>query len=318
MPAEKQFNTAGPCEADDHYLIDPLERIDYRSLLALIDSKRYFVLHAPRQTGKTTSLATLVHYLNQTGQYRAVYANIEAAQTARHNVASGMATVASVLAREVEHYTGESCVAEWFERHLQHEPNDLITALLTAWSQADSRPAVLMLDEVDALVGDTLISLLRQLRSGYMTRPARFPQSVILCGVRDIRDYRIHSSKNEIITGGSAFNVKAKSLRVGNFIREEVEALWLQHTESTGQTFDPAIFPELWEDSRGQPWLVNALGHELTYENALIRRDRTRPITLDDYRAARESLIQSRATHLDQLVDKLREERVQAVIGPLL
>jgi hypothetical protein len=247
-----------------------------------------------------------------------VYANIEAAQTARHNVASGMATVASVLAREVEHYTGESCVAEWFEQHRQHEPNDLITALLTAWSQADSRPAVLMLDEVDALMGDTLISLLRQLRSGYMTRPARFPQSVILCGVRDIRDYRIHSSKNEIITGGSAFNVKAESLRVGNFIREEVEALWLQHTQATGQPFDPAIFPQLWEDSRGQPWLVNALGHELTSKNRRLRADRTRPITLDDYQAARESLIQSRATHLDQLVDKLREERVQAVIGPLL
>jgi hypothetical protein len=318
MSTEKQFNTAGPCKTDKHYLIDPLERIDHLTLLDLIRDERYFVLHAPRQTGKTTSLVALVHHLNQTGSYRAVYANIEAAQAARHNVASGMATVASVLAREVEHYTGESCVAGWFEQHRQHEPNDLITALLTAWSQADSRPAVLMLDEVDALVGDTLISLLRQLRSGYLTRPARFPQSVILCGVRDIRDYRIHSSQNEIITGGSAFNVKAASLRVGNFIREEIEALWLQHAQATGQVFDAAIFPALWEDTHGQPWLVNALGHELTYENTRIRRDRTRPITLEDYRAARESLIQRRDTHLDQLVDKLREPRVHRVVAPLL
>jgi hypothetical protein len=80
--------------------------------------------------------------------------------------------------------------------------------LLAAWARLDENPAFLMLDEVDTLVGDTLISLLRQLRSGYPERPARFPQSVILCGVRDIRDYRIHTSHQEIITGGSAFNIK--------------------------------------------------------------------------------------------------------------
>jgi len=48
---------------------------------------------------------------------------------------------------------------------------------------------VLFIDEVDSLVGDTLISLLRQLRSGYDRRPSSFPQSIILCGLRDIRDY---------------------------------------------------------------------------------------------------------------------------------
>ncbi|MEY4194728.1 MAG: hypothetical protein RLZZ226_1096, partial [Pseudomonadota bacterium] len=177
---------------------------------------------------------------------------------------------------------------------------------------------VLMLDEVDALVGDTLISLLRQLRAGYAGRPARFPQSVILCGVRDIRDYRIHTSHQEIITGGSAFNVKAKSLRVGNFSPAENQALWLQHTEATGQSFDPAIFPELWQDTWGQPWLVNALAHQLTYENRRLRADRSIAITLEDYWNAREELIQSRATHLDQLTDKLREPRVHRVIAPLL
>ncbi len=319
MPLEKQFNTAGPCIAEDHYLIDPLKRIDHEDILSLIDSKRYFVLHAPRQTGKTTSLRALVDLLNRENRYRAVYANIEAAQAARHDVVAGMNTVASVLVRQIGFNTGEVAMADWFDRHRQHDAHDLITSFLTAWSQLDlTRPAVLVLDEVDALVGDTLISLLRQLRSGYAERPANFPQSVILCGVRDIRDYRIHSSQNEIITGGSAFNVKAESLRVGNFIREEVEALWLQHTQATGQTFDPAIFAELWEDSRGQPWLVNALGHELTYRNRTLRADRTRPITLADYHAARDSLIQRRDTHLDQLVDKLREERVREVISPLL
>ena len=314
----RQFNTAGPSEASDHYLIDPLARIDHLEVLALIQSKRYFVLHAPRQTGKTTSLLALISYLNATSDYRAVYANIEGAQTARHDVALGIGAVIQVLARQIECDTGEARMIDWLQQHRQDNPNDVLTAMLAAWARLDSRPAVLMLDEVDALVGDTLISLLRQLRAGYAGRPARFPQSVILCGVRDIRDYRIHTSHQEIITGGSAFNVKAKSLRVGNFSPEETQALWLQHTEATGQNFDPAIFPELWQDTWGQPWLVNALGYQLTYENHRLRDDHSIPITLENYWKAREELIQSRATHLDQLTDKLREPRIQRIIAPLL
>ncbi len=315
---EKQFNTAGPCEADDHYLIDPLTRIDYRNLLSLIDSKRYFVLHAPRQTGKTTSLIALVQYLNATGNYRAVYANIEGAQTARHDVALGIGSVLQTLARQIRYETGDARMGEWLPQHRGDNPNDVLTEMLSIWSELDTRPAILVLDEVDALVGDTLISLLRQIRAGYAGRPARFPQSVILCGVRDVRDYRIHTSHQEIITGGSAFNIKAESLRVGNFSREETEALWNQYTEATGQAFAPTVFDALWEDTYGQPWLVNALGHQLTYKNPRLKQDRTLPITLDDYAEARESLIQSRATHLDQLIDKLREDRVHRVIAPLL
>ena len=48
----------------------------------------------------------------------------------------------------------------------------------------------------------------------------------MLCGVRDIRDYRIRSSsENTAITGGSAFNVKARSLRLGDFTEADVSAL---------------------------------------------------------------------------------------------
>ncbi|MCE2540087.1 MAG: hypothetical protein J4G16_06780 [Acidobacteria bacterium] len=51
---------------------------------------------------------------------------------------------------------------------------------------------MLLIDEIDTLVGDTLLSVLRQLRAGYDQRPWGFPHSVVLCGVRDVRDYRVH------------------------------------------------------------------------------------------------------------------------------
>ncbi|MDP2350949.1 MAG: ATP-binding protein, partial [Pseudomonadota bacterium] len=143
------------------------------------------------------------------------------------------------------------------------------------------------------------------------------PQSIVLCGLRDIKDYRIHVASGDVITGGSAFNIKAESLRLGNFTEAEVRALYEQHTAATGQAFDEAIYTEAWEDTRGQPWLVNALAHEMTWKDKAAR-DRSTPITLERYLAARERLIQSRATHLDQLTDKLREPRVHGVIAPML
>ena len=145
-----------------------------------------------------------------------------------------------------------------------------------------------------------------------------FPQSVVLCGVRDVRDYRIHSAQEKaIITGGSAFNIKAESLRLGDFSQSEVEALYRQHTEETGQIFTLEALVRVWELTEGQPWLVNALGYDICFRSPA-GRDRTQPITAEAIDEAREELILRRETHLDQLVDKLEEQRVQRVIGPVL
>ncbi|QEP42401.1 ATP-binding protein [Ectothiorhodospiraceae bacterium BW-2] len=315
---EKFFNTAGPQKAEMNYTLSPLARINWPELCYLIDSQRYFLLHAPRQTGKTTTLLAIVEQLNAEGRYTALYVNIEAAQTARNQVAIGHYTIAHAIARTVRLTLRDDSLLHWLEAQTHHEENHgLILNLLEQWSLHHPKPIVLLLDEVDALIGDTLVSLLRQLRTGYTQRPHAFPHSLLLCGVRDLKDYRIHQSSGDIITGGSAFNIKAKSLTMGNFTEAECRQLYQQHTDATDQPFDEAIYPELWLDTAGQPWLVNALGHELTWEEKCLR-DRTQPITLAHYQAARERLIQSRATHLDQLAHKLQEERVRRVIAPLL
>ncbi|MDR1063587.1 MAG: hypothetical protein LBL48_06605 [Azoarcus sp.] len=314
---ERFFNNAGPIQPENHYHIDPLTRLDWAEIRRLIAGQRYFVLHAPRQTGKTSTLLAMMAALNGEGTYACAYANIEAAQAARGDAARGIPAASQAVASSLARYLS-SPAADWYRQEGRNLPAESqFFLLLEHWAGISARPAVLFLDEVDALVGDTLISLLRQIRAGYAQRPQSFPQSIVLCGVRDVRDYRIHQGDGEVITGGSAFNIKAKSLRMGNFSPQEVKALWLQHTEATGQAFDEAIFPELWEDTAGQPWLVNALGYELTWE-LREKRDRSQPITLADYKEAREWLIHSRATHLDQLIDKLREPRVHSVIAALL
>ena len=319
MPGmERFFNTAGPTIAADHYHLDPLQRLDWNEIEHLIATKRYFVLHAPRQTGKTTTLLAMMKALNEGGRYACAYANIEGAQVARGDETQGIPAACDAIVSSVVRYLGQQELFDWYYQHKQAiNAQHLLTGLLEQWANTNGKPTVLLLDEVDALVGDTLISLLRQIRAGYAQRPEFFPQSIVLCGVRDVRDYRMQQGDSQVITGGSAFNIKAESLRMGNFSQEEASALWLQHTAATGQVFDPAIFPALWLDTEGQPWLVNALGHEVTWKNKAAR-DRSRPISLADYQQARERLIYSRATHLDQLSDKLREPRVHSVLSAII
>ena len=69
---ERFFNTAGPQQPDIHYTIDPLSRIDLDDVLMLIRQRKYFVLHAPRQTGKTSCMLALRDLLNKQGNHIAV------------------------------------------------------------------------------------------------------------------------------------------------------------------------------------------------------------------------------------------------------
>ena len=317
----RSFNTTGPVVSADHYCIPPLDRLDLDGVRELIRDKRYFVLHAPRQTGKTSALLALRDLLNggAAGDYRCVYANVEAGQAAREDTREAMRAILQQLASRARLALGDELVERiGFDLLARYGPHGVLTEVLIRWAQADPRPLVLLLDEIDALVGDTLLSVLRQLRSGYDLRPAAFPHSVVLCGVRDVRDYRIHArSEPEVVAGGSAFNIKAVSLRLGDFSRAEVMALLGQHTAETGQTFGPDASERIWTQSQGQPWLVNALAAEVCFRNAR-GRDRARPITENDVIDAQEQLVLRREMHLDQLADKLREDRVRRVVGPLL
>ena len=95
------FNTSGPVVAVKHYCIPPLERLDLGGMLQLIDQERYFVLHAPRQTGKTSVLLALRDELNRNGQYRCVYINVEVGQAARENVGAAKVNVSEVTGSPV-------------------------------------------------------------------------------------------------------------------------------------------------------------------------------------------------------------------------
>ena len=334
MPPMRFFNTEGPVRPDDHYAIPPLARGNTGEILRLIQDKRYFVLHAPRQTGKTSALIALRDLLNsgEVRNFRCVDVNVEVGQVARDNVEEGMRAILSSLAMSAELVGDDSVEDIWPDLLAKAGPHDALRRTLARWCMANPVPLVLLVDEIDSLVGDTLLSVLRQLRAGYAHRPRGFPHSIVLCGVRDIsmrgaspsrspaegsRDYRIRSSTGEMIAGGSPFNVAAKSLRLGDFSKAETYALIQQHQDETDQPFTSAARKAVWKQTRGQPWLVNALCAGACFDNEA-GRDRSRAIDREDIFAAREELILSRRTHLDQLAHKLEEERMRRVVEPIL
>ena len=314
---ERFFNTAGPQKPDINYTIEPLSRFDLDDVLTLIRQQRYFVLHAPRQTGKTSCMLALRDYLNKQGDYIAVYANVEGGQASRNDVQSVVKSTVDNLAEQFRGVIRDDLSLKIRDEIQSVGKDSMLTTYLRRLSENLPKPIVLFIDEIDALVGDSLVSILRQIRSGYTDRPNAFPQSIILCGVRDVRDYRIVLSNQDIVTGGSAFNIKAKSLRLGNFSKEEIHELYMQHTRETGQQWDESCFPMVWEATEGQPWLVNALGHEVTYEMKE-NRDRSVVIIPEMIYRAQERIIYRRDTHIDILIYKLQEPRVKRVIEPML
>ena len=214
MHMEKFFNTAGPIQQDIHYCVDPLSRIELDEIEMLFMQRKYFVLHAPRQTGKTSTLLALRDYLNKQGRYICVYANVEGGQAARNDVESVVATVCTAIASRTDTVRGNREATELYRSYKDLDANSRLTEFLKGLTGMLAKPLVLFLDEIDALVGDSLVSVLRQLRAGYDQRPEAFPQSIVLCGIRDVRDYRIVLSNQDIITGGYSEGYHARTLAI--------------------------------------------------------------------------------------------------------
>lgn len=308
----RYFNTAGPCRPHEHYMIPPERRIP--AVWELVERGLYFVVHAPRQSGKTTCFRTLAQSLTADGRYTVLLTSCETGQKLEPDIEASIAAVLETL-----RIMAESTLPS----ELRPPPQDASIApetrfrdLLARWAQRSLRPIVLFLDEIDALYGDALISVLRQLRSGYDARPEGSPHSVALIGLRDVRDYRLQArSESQSLGTSSPFNVKVESVTLSNFTAPEVAELYEQHTADTGQVFTPEAKALAWELTRGQPWLVNALARQ-TVER--IAPDPATAVTAGVIEAAKEILIQRRDTHLDSLIDRLREPRVRRVIEPIL
>jgi type II secretory pathway predicted ATPase ExeA len=310
----RYFNVAGPCFKNMHYMIDARERL--RGAEPLIEMGQYFVVHAARQSGKTTCLKDLTDRLNQGGRYHCLYCSLETLQGIADEK-TGIPQILNRVADSISLYKLPH--ADRFAKDADTSDfSGVLRVELNKYCALLDRPLVVLFDEADCLSNGTLITFLRQLRNGYIDRDAApFVHSLALVGMRNIRDYkgRIRPDR-ETLGSASPFNVVTKALTLADFTREEIAELYAQHTAEQGQVFEPDAVELVWRKTQGQPWLVNAIAREVIFE--LLDFDYSRPVTAALCEQAIQNIVLRRDVHIDSLLERLKEERVQRVIEPLL
>jgi ATPase family associated with various cellular activities (AAA) len=306
----RHFNTAGPCKPDIHYMLPPMARLP--GLERLIDQQNYFVIHAPRQTGKTTAMLALAKHLTASGKYTAVMVSAEVGQPFSHDVGQAELAMLSAWRRAIRaRLPAELQPPVW----PIGAAGSRIQSALEVWANGATRPLVVLIDEIDALGGETLLSVLRQLRDGFPDRPEGFPLAIGLIGLRDVRDYKIASGGSEQLNTASPFNIKVESLTIRDFSPAEVMELYRQHAQDTGQIFTPEALELAYRLTMGQPWLVNALARQCV---EVVVPDRAIAIEPHHLNTAKENLIRRNDTHLDSLSEQLRETRVRRILEPMM
>jgi len=310
---QRYFNTTGFCRPEKHYMVDPIRGL-LKEIYQLIENEQYFLIHAPRQSGKTTLLQSICKQINTEKKYIAVTFTMENAGFRSITVDEAMAV----------------CIRNLYESSRSFLPNeelpppvtnyaplkDLLYKYLLDWAELQTKKIILFIDEIDSIWDDTLIATLRQLRSGFIHRPKRFPASIALVGLRDIREYKLKVKELDGAMGsGSPFNVKAESFILKNFTKEQITDLFQQYTSETGQPFSEPAIDLIHSYTGGQPWLVNAMANEIV---KILKNDYSQIITPEIVETAKENLIKRRDTHLDSLMDKLREPRVKNIIQNII
>ena len=316
----KRFNTTGPCFPDEHYMMPALDRLP--GVRELVAGGGYFVVHAPRQTGKTTALQALVSEINAKGEMAAMYCTLEAVQGAT-DPDNAMPKIRTLLLRSANTIPAFA-VSRSNDDGLRTGSQEagwtaaVVSDTLTNICERVGKPLVVVFDEADCLVGDVLISFLRQLRDGYVNRKMiPFPKSIALVGMLDVRDYKAQIRPDGQSLGQvSPFNIIAEDMLIPNFTEADIAALYAQHTAATGQRFADGVVGAVWRWTRGQPWLVNAIANDCVTK---IHGNRYgEPITIEDVETAKEAIIRRRDTHVDSLMERMREPRVRRIVEPLI
>jgi len=305
------FNTTGPCNPRDHYMLPPASRLVGAQLHRYVRDSLYWVLHAPRQTGKTTFLKSWEKEINARSEAIACYVSIESCQgiTGRAEAMVNIHKAVCAFAKKAGAPIPElpSGDAEF-----------LLHRTMQTWAELVApKPLVVLFDETDVLEGEALIYFLRQLRTGFADRGVgKFPVSVALVGMRDLKDYVTAAKGGVAPNPGSPFNIKADSAVLSNFSQVDVENLFAQRTAENGQAISMDAIEYVHEQSKGQPWIVNTLFMRATMR--VLDESCAETVTLAHVKEAREQMVLARETHLDALAYRMENPGIRKVMESLI
>jgi hypothetical protein len=134
--------------------------------------------------------------------------------------------------------------------------------------------------------------------------------------MRDLKDYLVSAKDGKPVNPGSPFNIKADSAFINNFSKTDIERLFAQRTAETGQQITGEALDYIYEQSRGQPWIVNSLFQRATMR--VLDEDSSETVSIEHIRQAREQMILARETHLDALAFRMEDPAVRKLMETLM
>ena len=308
----KYFNVAGPCVPDKHYMLDPFRNIG-KELTDLINKEQYFIIHAARQSGKTTLLKALTRMMNAQGKHYALYCSLEAID-GLPDPKDGIPEIVRKIAANIRNQG----LPKGFALDADYENfTNVLNNSFVDYCRSLDKPLLVFFDEADCLCDGTLVSFLRQLREGYINRPdVPFVHSLALVGMRNIRDYKSQiRPDSQTLESASPFNIVKEFISLRNFTKPEIAELYTQHTAETGQVFELEAVDYAFEQTQGQPWLVNAIACECVEK--ICKKDDTIPITQEMVLQAISAIVLKNPAHLDYLQEMLKHPKINKVIEKL-
>ena len=285
-----------------HVELENVTNTKRQDIKTLVDLGRYFSIFAPRQSGKTTFFEGFCHELEKDTSYVAILLSFQDYKQLEK------ATVYSLI---------EESIFEQLLNRLQDvhcENIEPVRELLNSHGVTDHisfrklfeklnkvippKKIIIIIDEFDGIpIGEleSFLTTLRELYQRYKKQTDKALYSVGLVGIRNI---------TKLIVGGvSPFNI-ADQVKLPPFTLRNVRDLYGQYTEETNQPFTEDAVKKVFDETAGQPWLVNRLGTILTVD---IKPETTDPITADDVEKATDILLYEENSHFDNITEKAKQ-----------
>jgi len=297
------FEDSGSVNPEESYyvLFDNVTNRKKQDIKTMVDKGRYFSIFAPRQSGKTTYLRYFCNEIHKDNTYIAVLLSFQKySKLSRDRFYS---QVQKYLYRQlIDRLTVLECekldaVKSCLGRHDLTDHISFGELFEELNRMVEFKKIVIFIDEFDGIPLDELENFLTTLRDLYLEYKEvkqKALYSVGLVGIRDI---------TKLIVGGvSPFNI-ADQVDLPSFSLKNVRELYSQYTEETNQPFREEAVKTIYEETRGQPWLVNRLGTILTVD---VKPGTVEPIDREDVEEAIQILLKERNNHFNNLYEKAK------------
>lgn len=262
----KRFNIAGTCRPNEHYMVDITERVEIiRGMIARGD---YFCINRGRQYGKTTTLEAI--RTGVTDKYCVFSISFEAMPDSCFadeeilfaNFASQLAFVIEYLSPQgVDEKTHDEII-KFTDTHQERCSEKELTLFISNINQHNSKPIVLMIDEVDQAGNyPSFLKFLALLRKLFLVRN-QLPtfQSVILAGVYDIKNLKLKVRSEDQHQYNSPWNIAVPFDIDMSLSTEGITGMLCEYKADHKLNFDEKDVAQMIRDyTAGYPFLVSRL-----------------------------------------------------------